>query len=267
MDQPHSILKGWRSLPDELKLIVLGHALPCGTELTRGRFSKSTVEKEIAYIKDTVKERRITEDQGTAAITAVMKQNTELLPFFATPEIAQLAIEVLYKQNTIDLGDQLTLLPPPSVRQHVRTISIAFELSLDFLRKLSTFFYGKPDFPNLKAVKIDVFPLYNCDSVTVCRLRSLPKIWVRTKELRVSLIHGTERLYAPQPYFFREVVSDDKVAAVLLPKFTVLSARGVDVKEERYMYDHFKQTHKVIVGSWPHTEEQKVTSRVVRGLN
>jgi hypothetical protein len=46
---PTSILNGWRTLPDELKLIILGYTIPCGVSLNRANFSKTTLQGHISH--------------------------------------------------------------------------------------------------------------------------------------------------------------------------------------------------------------------------
>jgi len=91
MDQPDLFLEGWRSLPDELKLHVLSFALPSSIMIHGQIFNKVHIQHVL--------------HGGLSHLSHAHapRLNSIVLLFLATAEMSQLATEVFYKQNTVDL--------------------------------------------------------------------------------------------------------------------------------------------------------------------
>jgi hypothetical protein len=97
-------LRGWRTLSDELKLLILPHTLPCDEVLRSSDFGKlRPIPKP--------KPRRL-----------AYRNYKLFLPLLSIPETAGLVNEVLYKQNTVFLSIEDTLHPPQHTRHHVHKI-------------------------------------------------------------------------------------------------------------------------------------------------
>lgn len=252
-------LKGWRSLPDELKLHVLSFAIPSGLAIDERAFSKKIKELSLRYRKPEGWLVGYYDPRTILYCTA--------LPFLGNAEIAQLAFEVLYKQNIIHLN-QFSLSPPLSARSHIRNLSIATEPYYETFDKLRSLFHGSFDYPNLALVTIEFLLLSGYISAdTVSAISHLDAIRIRTNELHVSFQHGQYNNTDELDEHIEGAPSNDEIAAAVLLGFTVDSQRNLDSGLERYIYDSSDKgrEHKTFVKTWPDTwVDERVTRRVVK---
>lgn len=79
--QPTAFLKGWRKLPDELKVQILGHALPVGRHFDHRDFTLAGQFDELSAIQ----------------------YHKHVLPLLSIPELAGLVTEVSYAKNFMDI--------------------------------------------------------------------------------------------------------------------------------------------------------------------
>jgi hypothetical protein len=126
--QVDALLRGWRALRDELKLLVLSDMLP---------------RDQILRSFDFEKLRSISKPRHSAY------EYHKLLLLLSIPEIAGLVNQVLYSQNTLSLSFSETLHPPQHMRHHVRKVTVMIgymhSITLHMLRRVakSTMSYAK----------------------------------------------------------------------------------------------------------------------------
>jgi hypothetical protein len=189
---------------------------------------------------------------GQAAISCITKYYNERYPLLVSPELHNLPQKYSIKQNIVNLEDRLTFLPPPSVRKHVKTMKISFMLSLEFTWTLSAFFRDDLDSQSLKLFEIKIFIIDKISERTLSELKALPIISVHTEELRESLRRSFNLDFSPQLFALIGLVSDDTAATVILPKFTVLSDKDLEVKEHRYTCDLWMLRRSILSRSSGH---------------
>jgi hypothetical protein len=169
-----SFAANWRKLPDELKLKVLRHALPSNKTFS-----------ELAFKK---RKRRSTPEQGII--------RRDVLPLLACPEIADLALEVFYVQNTFRImfaADysalcHAPLCPPPSVRKHVRRVNVIIHACADAFEALRAALAsgGGLGFPNLHYVELTINGTFSCTESAVEIYQSVSTVLISTRMLKVT---------------------------------------------------------------------------------
>jgi len=261
--QPTPFLLRWRALPNELKLLILGFALPSDATFSPLDFSQMRSRNNITYV------RKLTEPwpsrERDVAITKSQRFDAELLPLLACPEIATLATEVFYNRNIMKLSHGFSLLPPRRTRSFVRNIRVASIVTLESVGALETLADDVSVFDNLRVVTLDfkenVFWNTHRNDV-VSMLQAVDTIRIPTRELIIYVQHTSFRL--------RDMPTCSEVDATLLPKFSVVAQNGNKPKEElyRYVFDHFdpwEKKPKRFFEVWPKEELfYRVTKKVVR---
>jgi hypothetical protein len=138
--QNPTFLTNWNKLPDELKLHVLSFALP------------------VNQCYDAVDFSVVLRNQSGAYGTRVHDFETRLLPLLACSNIASMAYENYYKQNSMwfhpSAGLGSGLIPPANILPFVRRLSLCVRYDLkglEFIVKLGS---GDIGFANLHHVEI-----------------------------------------------------------------------------------------------------------------
>jgi hypothetical protein len=114
-----------------------------------------------------------------------------VLPLLACHEIADLALEVFYVQNTFRImfaADYTALCPPPSVRMHVRRIHIIIHACAETFEALRAALVsgGGLSFPNLHYVDLTINGTFSCTDSAVEIYQSVPTVLISTRMLKVT---------------------------------------------------------------------------------
>jgi hypothetical protein len=208
--------------------MVLSFVLPSGTILRSVQLSKAACAVSLELLSRFINHSRSSEDAQTEeAFNDCTMFDHYILPFLACPALANLATEVLYQNNTIDVLPQNLCLPPPAVRRHIRKIELSLQVHDENFSRLAKLFNGNLTLsgPELVQVHTTYQPGFN-KQLELSMMSGLDTIRVPTKQLRVSL-----RQYTACCPFDSTEPSKQEVAAILLPKFTVEVNEGREAKE------------------------------------
>jgi hypothetical protein len=228
MAQSNGFLQGWRSLPDELKLMVLSFALPSGQTLGSTQFDKVACSTSLELVsRRTDSSWWVHSTSSPGALEDCTRFDHGILPFLACPEIVGLVIEVLYQNNTTETLLQNLCLPPPTVRRHIRKIKLSIQVHTENFCQLAKLFNGNLARSSLELVEVKATYMPGTDKKgELSALNVLKTICVPTKQLCVSLLYDTDCF----PFIDRKL-SKHEVGAIVLPKFTVEVHEGKEAKE------------------------------------
>jgi hypothetical protein len=168
-----------------------------------------------AYIVRSLPFTRSAPRASRYGIAASTECYTTVMSFLADVGTAQLAFEVLYKQNTRSL-DQLSY---PPLSQHANMVELLASIPC-YLTRFSTKRNGTFDFPN-KLVVLEFWLVDEHVSEHIVSIISrLDTILIRTKILHIAFAHHEYCDYKLDDPNNDAPTNDDIVAAVL-PRFTV----------------------------------------------
>jgi hypothetical protein len=193
MSSPGSFAHGWRSLPPELTLMILSYALPSNIVLNLLNFNKSIYDSRLtSFYPDGVKVLR---RNVPVAIPATKPSgfDTAVLPFLAVPEIATLALEVLYKHNTVDMSYEGSahariFMPPVAVRKYIRKLKYRLYLSVPAFQYMKSLFRDGANFENLSVVEIEVVGnLWAREEYVLSILESMDPVVIHTKVINAGV--------------------------------------------------------------------------------
>jgi hypothetical protein len=165
--QPTNFTANWRKLPDELKLNVLRYALPINATFSASDFQKPR--------------RKPNPDQPTFQYS--------VLPLLASPELAGLALEVFYTQNTFRItfdADYHALCPPRSVCEHVHRIHIVIQACAEAFEALCAGLAGGGglDFANLLHAELEIDGAFSRDESVLKIYKLVSTVIVPTRMLK-----------------------------------------------------------------------------------
>lgn len=211
-------------MTDEIKLQILVHVLPANYFLQ----NPTSCEELEGYVS----------------------LRRHILPVLACPEIASLAIEVHYKQNTVDFSvvtipEEPLLLPPESVRKHVRSWRAIIYIDLLHCHSFKALACTSTYFPNLKHIKLDIW------GTTGILARYLEKVQKHLVAMPlVELVtQGAEIIYTPVEA--NEWVLDD-FDVILEEKLTIGGKRdGVKQICLRKVHERTGLSPGTVVQKWP----------------
>ncbi|KAH7392076.1 hypothetical protein DE146DRAFT_757825 [Phaeosphaeria sp. MPI-PUGE-AT-0046c] len=139
LTDPSPFLDSWRTLPEEIRVAIIQYALP--------PFKDRCITHEMTGSKTLADE----------SLSSVLQLIT---PFASVPDIATLAYEQLYSENTVAISDSKSWghlrYPPRAVNHFVRRLDISILLNikkLDYIRKLGNGYMG---FENLADIQIHI---------------------------------------------------------------------------------------------------------------
>jgi hypothetical protein len=244
--QPGSFLKGWRSLPDELKLQILALALPA----------------DHTY-------REMTFRSGTSySLGAPTQQLDDLVyPLLSIPEVQGLVLEAWYTQNTFsfrDKGDGFHKnasfdLPPAHMRPYVRSMQLKINKNGDIgLRLLTAIVDGSLGFKNMHDIEI-TFDCYKSREFTAY-LKAMPVLEFPTRSLKVKYRHD---VYNGPIEGFGYGTEVDLTEMPLLEKFSTGDGRA---KLEWVRY-YESRKGKEMTKAWPavtHDNRERFTEKIAR---
>jgi hypothetical protein len=261
--------KGWRRLPDELKVHVLKYALPADQNFGDCGFFRTG--KNIL---------------GPPLMVSFHKVVFPLL--IAFPESPGLISEVFYSTNTMVIHDtcpsEISELqhPPQTVTYWVHQVQINLKLSVENLHYLRRLSRGEMGLPNLQLLAIQ-FMGYECPilarernvyfnfanehAVEIEELRQfledMAVIEFNAKELEVVYRHARH----PKITGWNVVVVRDPWEERLLEKMCITGSSQGDEKWERY-YENFRvkdgKPRKEPVEEWPMAAEISDAKRGIR---
>lgn len=172
-DTPHQFLIGWRKLPDELKVEILGYALPSGDYLLPNPFRRELYRRDSVCLRNHVR------------------------PILACPEIAALGLEVLYKQNVLFFDniykEEPLLLPPKPLRKHVHCWYAQLNIEQVGSSNFNMLATNQAGFPAMKSITLFIQGIRSQDqeltditASTRLRLSDMDTIRFNTKELKIT---------------------------------------------------------------------------------
>ncbi|OAK99179.1 hypothetical protein IQ06DRAFT_294593 [Phaeosphaeriaceae sp. SRC1lsM3a] len=139
LTDPSPFLDRWRSLPEEIRVAIIAHALP--------PFKTRCITHEM-------KSSEVLADESISSVLQL------ITPFAAVPDIATLAYEQFYSENTVAISDSKgwghLRYPPRSINHFVRKLDISILLNikkLAYIRKLGNGYMG---FENLVDIQIHI---------------------------------------------------------------------------------------------------------------
>lgn len=136
---PSPFLDHWRSLPDEIKVVIIQHALP--------PFKDGCVTYETTTSK-------LLEDESLSSVLQL------IIPFAAVPDIATLAYEQFYSQNTVTISDSKgwghLRYPPRAINHFVRRLDVSILLNIENLKYIRKLGNGCMGFENLADIQIHI---------------------------------------------------------------------------------------------------------------
>lgn len=237
---PQDFLDGWRKLPDELKLMVLGYALPHNLDFTSFSFSKTRAAREYR--------KHMSSTQGRISnrsrfYDGMQIFQTDVFPLLACGEIRHLVFEAFYNRiRMVFFGNPLSRsrFPPSSVSGFVRLVLIPIKPSSEQYADLEKLANGALCMQNLKDLKIHIsFERKNLAN------SALPKkMQSRTQRLEVML----KREYRKR---WTERISED-FEKVTLSSFDIVSGRrDVSERTERSYFCPIGSRDLVFVDTWP----------------
>jgi hypothetical protein len=248
-----SFLTGWHNLPDELKILVLRYALPSGERFSRHDIWHGTPKED----------SRSKKGKTLFAIGVI--------PFLACDEIASMATEVVYSQNTLCINiscihqNKMTpvKMPPRTVRQHVRSILFVLGVepfSVETLQKLAEL-----GFTNLQCVDVEI------EGFKWGLISSMGRIKIPTQMLRVHYRHDTKMALTRGSQSHQNYAPDD----LGIPVWDMFTIAGEDARiqetyervcryyrkdengKARLWYERVEEWPTVIDNRQPHMRETK----------
>jgi len=227
-----TFFNGWRSLPDELKLQILEHALPAKYTYCEYHFRRWD---HSGFYEDANFNR--------------------LYLLLSIPELKEMVLEAFYSQNTIliEQGNIYgpTTWPPNEVRSHVRRLRIDIRTSklpmLDLLNKIAN---GLGGFGNLHHLKLRLnggMVEYQHGAI-IDAIENMDPITFPARVLEVRYLHDICSKWIDG---YGDGTECDPTEMLWLSKFTIHGGQEkVKVQLERY-YQQWGRGPKQFVKEWP----------------
>ncbi|KAH7392091.1 hypothetical protein DE146DRAFT_757838 [Phaeosphaeria sp. MPI-PUGE-AT-0046c] len=225
---PDKFHTGWRKLADELKLDILGYVVPSGLILTANSLRGTTKDRKCVSLQK------------------------HIMPVLACPETAPIALELLYKRNTLKfvVGNQPMLLPPKHVRKHVRSWHAGLRVEHVESPQFNILAQNLVGFPRMDNITLVISGLFNNPEMgtdaTIHRLIAMNTFVLNTKELLVTCNCFDER-----------PIACNAMDQVIFKRFAIVG-KTEDVKLEHdyvmfpYTWGQIRDVITGVIHSWPY---------------